>query len=745
MIGKLINYASNLFATNEPTGFQNLAKDSEISFADIGRVFTIQPKNATIPFIINQKAVTTHIKESQNIVISDDEGLHFIYYDEGVLYSKVTPTYVEIEDIIVNKVITAIVYWDFDNQESIFFANERHGSMMPSIIHKYLHEKFGTSFLSGAAIENITSEGTGSLNSHAQFGLSLGTAMDEDITFTADSVGFLNGLPIYYKLGAAGNIRRSYNPGFSILNTGTGRLAYNIYDVDQWKVLEVPNADFALYHIFLTNNISEPYIAVMGENYYPNVGAARDGATTEISYLVKEGVPFQEFVPVATVIYQTRDNYTNDVKSRIRSIDGLDFVDWRYSGLSPAHGPSSHDNLSGLLNDTHLQYALSNAMSTGLLFRPTLVDNANGTLTLGSSVANLFPSTDYTGRIHPYTIPSATLTLVDGGVSHIVVDYSDGTPIYSVISNVDLIGESAVIPVLTCSRFGNDIVNISWDALGIGLVNKIHAWIVKTRRFSRQYGLDISVQNVREVQVSAGKSYHGVTPVIHGIVNSVTDTFCHWYHVGGVWTKNETVTQFSNAQYDDGTDLQTLLPNKFVNNWIYRSGSEQAKVCLVLGESYGSLALANTEKEPSRPPQIAALGILVGKIVAKAGTDTQVVILSAFDNDFTGGSSVFVSQNNVIDDTTTARTLTIDDSKKYIRHDNISPITLTVPLNSSEAHEIGTETDFEQTGTGVITFVGVVGVTINSYGDAYTSMGQFTTMSLKKVAINTWTLSGMVT
>ena len=66
-----------------------------------------------------------------------------------------------------------------------------------------------------------------------------------------------------------------------------------------------------------------------------------------------------EFVPVATLIYQTSSSYGNTPKARLVSNDeGSAWTDWRESGLTPVAGSSTdHGSLSGLGNDDHLQYA----------------------------------------------------------------------------------------------------------------------------------------------------------------------------------------------------------------------------------------------------------------------------------------------------------------------------------------------------------------------------------------------------
>jgi hypothetical protein len=75
-----------------------------------------------------------------------------------------------------------------------------------------------------------------------------------------------------------------------------------------------------------------------------------------------EGLPFKEFVAVGTVIFQTRNTYTNAVKSRIRTTeDGFAYVDWRYNDITPSgFTTNNHNDLSGRdTTNSHTSNAIS--------------------------------------------------------------------------------------------------------------------------------------------------------------------------------------------------------------------------------------------------------------------------------------------------------------------------------------------------------------------------------------------------
>lgn len=90
----------------------------------------------------------------------------------------------------------------------------------------------------------------------------------------------------------------------------------------------------------------------------------------------------------------------------------------------------------------------------------------------------------------------------------------------------------------------------------------------------------------------------------------------------------------------------------------------------------------------------------------------------------------------------TTYTLALTDAGDVVTLTNGSAITVTVPLNSSVAFPIGTQITFAQTGAGKVTFVGAVGVTLNSADSFLSLRTQYSSGTLIKTATNTWLLIG---
>lgn len=91
--------------------------------------------------------------------------------------------------------------------------------------------------------------------------------------------------------------------------------------------------------------------------------------------------------------------------------------------------------------------------------------------------------------------------------------------------------------------------------------------------------------------------------------------------------------------------------------------------------------------------------------------------------------------------TGTTYTLVSADRGKLVSLSNASPITLTIPANSTVAFPTGTRIDIIQTGAGQVT-VGGAGVTINSKDSNKKLSEQGSAASLIKFATDTWWLVG---
>jgi len=91
--------------------------------------------------------------------------------------------------------------------------------------------------------------------------------------------------------------------------------------------------------------------------------------------------------------------------------------------------------------------------------------------------------------------------------------------------------------------------------------------------------------------------------------------------------------------------------------------------------------------------------------------------------------------------TTTSYTPVLTDTGTILTINNSSPITVTIPPNSSVGFEIGAKIDIVQTGTGQVTVQGGSGVTVNST-PSLSLRAQYSAASCIKTDTDIWVLVG---
>jgi hypothetical protein len=103
-----------------------------------------------------------------------------------------------------------------------------------------------------------------------------------------------------------------------------------------------------------------------------------------------------------------------------------------------------------------------------------------------------------------------------------------------------------------------------------------------------------------------------------------------------------------------------------------------------------------------------------------------------------------VPSRTVILQRTSSNTLSGVERDDLIEMNSTSPMTLTIPLDSTFNFPIGTSIDVLQTSTGQVTIAGVSGVTVNAT-PGLKLRTQWSSATLFKRAANTWVVYGDLT
>jgi hypothetical protein len=403
--------------TKEPSGWADRTT-ATISRVNGTLTFSVAPVSGS--FTIYIKGIPYTYTSTQNVTWTDTEGTWFFYFDTSGVLTSTQDANVWTTALLGDGVLVASLYWDATNNVSFIFSEERHGFMEPNT-HLEFHNAFGTQWVSGGLISPTTVSGTGGNASDAQLGVSTVTIYDEDIrlTWSNGSPQTMNNpaaIPVYYKSGASGYWRKKTADSWPFIYSGTagytganGRIPYNQNNAGTWSLTQIAQSNYVLIHLYATNDIVEPIIAIQGQTEYTSLALAQSGATTEllsISTTVK-GLSI-EITPLGSLVLQSNSGYTNTPKARFQpaTAAGASYIDFRgntfRSGMGS--GVTIHSQLTGLTApaDDHTQYPLSAGRAGGQTLiggtaaseNLTLQSTANATRGNILSLDSLFLSTN---------------------------------------------------------------------------------------------------------------------------------------------------------------------------------------------------------------------------------------------------------------------------------------------------------------------------------------------------------------
>ena len=253
-------------------------------------------------------------------VFSMSSGERVIYLDGAGILTEATTGFATIFE---NYATVASVYGNANTGEKVIFANERHGIVMDSKTHAYLHTTNGSRYRSGLDIVGLT------LNTLTYTETASGVIVDEDITL---NIGASNMSAFWY---IDGGVWRGV--------MDTNLLAYKVLGATKYNqetspgtfaLTTVAPGEFMLIHFVATNDAEYPIVKILGQQLYATKTQAEVGALTEINSLVLDGLPALEFVFLYTIIV--------DGNGELRDLeDGSLYADWRSTGVSIGGGSSA--------------------------------------------------------------------------------------------------------------------------------------------------------------------------------------------------------------------------------------------------------------------------------------------------------------------------------------------------------------------------------------------------------------------
>ena len=410
--------------SQQPQGFINRT-DSRISVS--GNIFTIEPTGSSYSYY--NKGIKVVKTSGDSLTIPNLTQINYIHFDTiNNQISNKTTGFDFSTDIPI-----AYVAWNSGvgpSGQMTFFAEERHGIVMDTSTHKWIHTTFGAQYVGGLSIGNYVLGGDGSSNSHATISIGNGTLYQEDIeiniTDSSSTDPFCQELspiaqiPVYYHQGTTGQWVKNTATDYPV-KYGANGPQYNLFSGGTWTIPDVSPGGATRYFavwILATNQIDDPIISIMGQRIDSNQGSAESNNSWGDINLTN--LPLSEVKPLYRLIFAGDSDYTNVPKCTLLSI-----LDIRVSVISTIAGvtQNDHGSLFGLGDDDHSQYlhvdnnrtvnAIHNFIN-GLTVNGTSVSVSGHSHTssditnFNSSVSGLLPVTNILGGTNISVVPSGS-------------------------------------------------------------------------------------------------------------------------------------------------------------------------------------------------------------------------------------------------------------------------------------------------------------------------------------------------
>jgi hypothetical protein len=203
-------------------------------------------------------------------------------------------------------------------------------------------------------------------------------------------------------------------------------------------------------------------------------------------------------------------------------------------------------------------------------------------------------------------------------------------------------------------------------------------------------------------------------------------------------TNNTAIANFTNglsagSNFDNGAIGTAAIAGQAITTALLADGSITT---IKLG---ASLSLTTPALGVATATSIAVSGsVSVGTTAGNFSVGTVAGLSTPTNGALVQGNVVYHIETSA---QIASYTLVLADDGKVVELLNASPVTLTVPLNSTVAFPIGTQITILQTGAGQVTIQPTSGVTINA-NPGFKLRAQWTAGTLIKRATNTWVLLG---
>lgn len=269
-------------------------------------------------------------------------------------------------------------------------------------------------------------------------------------------------------------------------------------------------------------------------------------------------------------------------------------------------------------------------MTGGATTYPSYTNNLDGTITVDACCINLYDNPNFQGNPKPYEFSISTFTVSMNETNYIIANYNNGSPELQNATDVSIITESDIVPILTVYAISNEHIHtLNWDSLGLGLSNKLHQRLVKTNRFALETGLDVTQTTGLQFDISTGTVWYGATKTELDIFHSNNGNLNIVLQDGTEIATDSFVSNY----YEHNGALTLLTNNRYAVNWIYRTvESNQAYTLIMLGQGDYKITEARSSTPPPAPQFINTHCKLIAKVIILKDS-TEALIQKVGDGD----------------------------------------------------------------------------------------------------------------
>jgi hypothetical protein len=352
-----VDIAGNKFYDLGIYGFTNSTSTS-ISFNDSTYTFTLTDTGSGWSYYRN--GVKNTITGNKTVVFSGSPptaNTYYVFIDDniGTLSYSTTPW-----TLNSSKVFVAVVIWNNTNTPKYQLADERHKSLWPRYIHRYLHQTRGTALVSGGVPgDYATPAGSPSSDDDNTFSITETQIADEDIDHTlaalTDPSGSGTDYTLFYRTGASTWTWESSGVPFKYTTDG-----YLQYD-SSGTMTQGSSSNYYNWYLLYTNiSGAARYIIVPGRGEFTSASAAYGEAYSTFDW---SGFPIQECIIAYQLTFYANTAYT--VKGKCKLARAPQRIITSFAAISLSGNTTDHNTLSGLqggaAND---YYHLTNSQHT---------------------------------------------------------------------------------------------------------------------------------------------------------------------------------------------------------------------------------------------------------------------------------------------------------------------------------------------------------------------------------------------